>query len=228
MKHSAHSPEDTLPMPSWDRRGEYHAGTSLAPAPMRARAESFVGLREAPRADANTALDALVEEQLTLTMGLLCLAAPVAPYDPSARAAAQTMAERIADLARVRDALDDFQLDLFDPRVAPLLRNDGPIVEYLRGIYTWLKGVIRAFEDLGPELWALSPNWLRLRSRLEDADAFYMKNLEPLIRAQAARLRHEAPEIADPRDPLHAFRPHLDALLASTRHLHDGLQRRFG
>jgi hypothetical protein len=178
----------------------------------------------------NRMLDDLASEQLTFTMGLLCFESDGEglPYDPSTRAAAQTLALRLGDLATVRDCLQAFQLDLYDARVSPLLHVDGPVAEYLRGVYAWTKAVIRAFEDLRSELRALSPNWAKLRARLEDASTFYLKDLEPLIRAQAARLRHDAPEMTDPRDPLYEFRAHLDALLTSTATLHDGLVCRFG
>jgi hypothetical protein len=184
---------------------------------MRARAEERM-------------LDDLLGEQLTLTMGLLCLESDGEgfPYDPSTRAAAQTLALRLGDLATVRDCLQTFHLDLYDARVSSLLHVDGPVAEYMRGVYTWAKAVIRAFEDLRGELHDLRPNWAKLRARLEDASTFYLKDLEPLIRAQAALLRHEAPEMTDPHDPLYEFRAHLDALLASTAALHNGLECRFG
>jgi hypothetical protein len=218
MAVSPLSPDDTVRT----------APVQAAP-PMRARAESHMRVRKLRPAE-DRMLDDLAGDQLTLTMGLLCLDGDGdgLPYDPSARAAARTLAERLDDLAILRDSLQSFHLDLFDPRVASVRIDGGPLAEYLRGVYTWTRAVIRAFEDLRAELWALRPDWMKLRARLEDAAAFYLKDLEPLIRAQAARLRHEAPEIADPRDPLYDFRAHLDAVLAAARALDEGLARRFG
>ena len=182
--------------------------------------------------DAPAVVDAIADDQLTLTMDLLCLesAIDVLPYDPSTRAAAQTLAERLEDLAELRDAINAVYLDLFDARVAlvNLSSANGSLGDYLRGLHAWSKAVVRAFEELSTGLRRQNPDWALLRTRLEDAQIFYLEDLERVISSQVVALYHEASELDDPRDPLHDFGAHVDELFASAAWLRTALEQRFG
>jgi hypothetical protein len=180
-----------------------------------------------PRA---VAVEELSDEQLTLTMSLLCAQNIVKglPRDPSAHAAGQSIRERVADLNELRNALAAVNLDACDPRLASLFAEQAPLADYMRGLYTWATAVLRALEDLANGLRVLSPDWATLRARLEDSAAFYLAHLERPIAEAATRLRLRTPELNDPRDPVADFDEHLVALFWAAAHLGRNLEERFG
>jgi hypothetical protein len=175
-------------------------------------------------------VEELSEDQITLTMSLLCVQNMVAevPRDPSAHAAAQSVKERLADLTELKNALGNVNLDACDPRLAPLFAENAPLNDYLRGLFAWTKAVLRALEELARGLRVLDPDWATLRARLEDASVFYLADLERPIAEQATRLRLRIPEINDPRDPLADFDEHLIELFWAASYLAKGLEKRFG
>jgi len=150
------------------------------------------------------------------------------PRDPSVHAAAQSMTERLADLGELRSALGAVYLDATDPRMGEILQLDSPLSEYMRGLYTWCRGVLRAFVELGQGLRALDPDWSLLRSRLDDARAFYLEELEGQIQLEVGRLRLHFPTIKAAHDPLAELDAHLAELFWSAAHLGRGLDKRFG
>src|SRR5512140_524743 len=103
------------------------------------------------------------------------------PRDPSVHAAAESMAQRLADLGELRSALGAVYLDATDPRMQEILQSDSPLSEYLRGVYSWCRGVLRAFDELAIGLRTLQPDWALFRSRLDDARAFYLEEIEGQI-----------------------------------------------
>jgi hypothetical protein len=186
--------------------------------------------RDLGESQSRAVLEEFSEEQITLTMSLLCVQNLVqdVPRDPSAHAAAQSVRERLADLNELRSALAAVNLDGCDARLAPLFAENAPLNDYLRGLFAWTKAVIRALEELATGLRVLEPNWTTLRARLEDAASFYLAHLERPIGEQATRLRVRAPELNDPRDPLADFDEHLIQLFWAASYLAKGLVQRFG
>jgi hypothetical protein len=169
-------------------------------------------------------------ELLTLTMALQTLEGVAAkdPYDVSLRAATSTLRMRFADLAALRDATEKVLYDCFDARMYTLATIDGPLADYMRGLYAWAKAIARAFEDLARELQRLAPDWSQLRARLAEAEAFYLEPLESDVRAQVHYLYARSPELADARDPLFELRAHVEEMFWSASGLRESLNERFG
>jgi hypothetical protein len=173
--------------------------------------------------------DEIGTELLTLTMTLETLrgAAAVEPSDPSLRSASASLRARLADVAALRDALEVVHNDMFDARMMVFTKADGPLADYLRGVYAWTKAIARAFKELARELVALAPDWSRFRNRLEDAEGFYLAPLETDIRAELEFLHRYLPELADARDPLHHVRVHVEEMFWSASGLRQALEQRF-
>jgi hypothetical protein len=169
-------------------------------------------------------------EQITLTLALDTLRSTTTdePYDASLRAATATLRARISDVASLRDALEVVLNVTLDARMNDFTNADGPLAEYLRGVYAWTKGVARAMEELAHELLALAPDWARFRMRLEDAETFYFEPLESDIRARIERLHADSPGLDDARDPLHHLRAHIEEMFRTASGLRNALEQRFG
>jgi hypothetical protein len=177
-----------------------------------------------------TALHELAEEQLALTMAVLSAGGLVedVPRDPSAHAAANAMRARLAELAELRNALNAVHLDSADARLAPLFGDGAPLTEYMRGLYAWTRGVLRALDEVGQGLRILSPDWALLRARLEHAAGFYLPEIEPQIGRAATYLKLRSPELDAPCDPVSDFDERLLSLFAAAARLARGLDQRFG
>jgi hypothetical protein len=184
------------------------------PAP-RARSASQVRLRVMPVGeiaflDAQELLDELCEDQLTLSMSLTCLEESVesVPVDPAARGALAVLTARIRDLGALRDQLAAIHALSVDPRVHRLFVPDGPLADYLRGLYAWAHAASRALEELAVALAgaqvgqpapakkpAKKPDWALLRWRLDEAKNFHFDELHPMIRADLAKVPGGASEL---------------------------------
>jgi hypothetical protein len=200
------------------------------PPPVRPRSDSHVRLRAPARAavaalgapvtrvDAQRLLDDLCEEQLALTVNLACLerAIEVAPRDAAARAAVSALEARARDVADLAAALGALQELTVDPRVQRLFMADAALGDYTRGLYGWAHAVVRALEKLAVSLLARKPDWAMLRSSLEEAKNFHFDDLQPQIRAQAARL-----------DELEVLEDVLDRLFVAAGVLETRLDRPF-
>jgi hypothetical protein len=176
-------------------------------------------------------LEELAVEQTALTRSLRGASEIIGtiPRDPSAHAAAQSMRDRLADLGELKAALDAVYLDATDPRMHEMLGRDSALTEYLRGLYTWCKGVLRAFEELASGLRVLTPDWALLRARLDDARAFYLDELEGLLHGELARLRlHSNGPASGTGDPLSDLDAHLAELFWAAAYLATSLEKRFG
>ncbi len=175
-------------------------------------------------------LEEFGDEQLTMTVNVMCVEHIIdgVPRDPSSRAAAASMRERLDDMCELRAALNGMYLLATDPRMRELLGRDAPLTEYLRGLYAWTKAVIRGFEESGYALRSLGVDWALLRARIEDAAPFYFAELEPEIAAAAARLRLVSPEASHPGDPLSELDEQLADVFTCAARLATGLERRFG
>ncbi len=175
-------------------------------------------------------LEELGDEQLTMTVNLMCVDHIIegVPRDPSSRAAAVSMRERLDDMADLRSALNGMYLMATDPRMRDMLGRDAPLTEYLRGLYAWAKAVLRAFEQSGYAIRSLSVDWSALRARIEDAAPFYFAELENEIVDALARMRIVSPETNHPADPLSDLDDQLADVFMSAGKLARSLEQRFG
>jgi hypothetical protein len=196
-------------------------GPLLRPPPIRRGTQDEVS---------RAVLDELSEAQLGFTMSLLRAKDMILgiPRDPSAHAAAQSIRDRIADLHEVRSALAAVNLDACDARLAPLFAENGALTDYLRGLYTWTRALVRALEEIADGLRVLDPNWALLRARIEDFASFYLVELEKPIAHAATILRLRHPELDNPNDPLVDFDEHLSQLFWAAAYLAKNLENRFG
>ncbi len=243
-----HNPASPPPFPASDNSSKSEGGGFDLAASPRPRADSHVRVRPAatgfgaiargqigPRrrerqTRAPSCIEDIAREHHALADALrrFDLDAMDLPRDPSAHAAAQSMTERLADLGELRSTLGSVYLDATDPRMQEILQSDSPLSEYLRGIYSWCGGVLRAFDELARGLRTLHPDWSLLRSRLDDARAFYLEELEGQIPLEIARLRVHFPALSAARDPLSELDGHLEELFWAAGHFARSLEKRFG
>lgn len=185
LEQDRDEPEERTPIVSYDgdKRGSH----------VRVRAKSIGP--EIPF-DAMRVLDAMGEAQLELTLDILCLesAASVVAYDPSARAAADTLRTRIHELADLRDALNEVYLEGGSARASLCFTPGRPLAAYTRGLYVWAGSVVRSLTTLAGQLRTLTPDWHALRQELASASAWYFDGLLPDAREDAAA--SGAPELA--------------------------------
>jgi hypothetical protein len=196
----------------------------------RKRSISSVCLRseltiEDERAQACQLLDALGEDALTLSVNMETLhhALDQVAYDRSAQAAARVMRTRLDEMEDLENAFLDVLTACSSPLAAPLLANDAPLADYLRGVVAWWKGILQAFDQLSRELGSLSANWATLRRRIEDAGSFLLPELvddarEDLILATVTGETAETTALLDS----------LDVLFATADGMATGLREPFG
>ena len=231
-----------------EKTSEFQLPAGVPAGDVRPRADSYVRVRPAAtgfasiargqigptrreaQAKAPSFVEQLADEQRGLGEAIKSfdLDAMDLPRDPSVHAAAQSMTERMADLAELRSALGAVYLDATDPRMHELLAVDSALSEYLRGLYTWCRGTLRAFFELAEGLRTLSPDWACLRSRLDDARAFYLEELEGQIQIEVARMRVHFPTTNVASDPLAELDAHLTELFWAAGHFGRSLEKRFG
>lgn len=199
------------------------------PPARRGSGESHVRLRAMPLGDvtwldANLFLDEIGEEHLNMAVSLAALERAIAhtPWDPSARAALTVLGARVGELGRVGEALTRLHDAATDARVHRALVPDGPLADYLRGIYAWVHASLRALEQLAADLRALTPDWAQLRYRLEEAKLFHFAELEGAVHAELVALALTSPEASRPLERA------VDRLFDAARDLAKGLDQRFG
>ncbi|MEO6419975.1 MAG: hypothetical protein ABIP39_11235, partial [Polyangiaceae bacterium] len=78
--------------------------------------------------------------------------------------------------------------DADEPRMALVLRPDGPLADYLRGIMAWSHSVVRAFDELVTSLSTGRADWSRLHLRLAEGAVFHLQDLVRPIRQEASSL----------------------------------------
>ena len=198
------------------------------PTPRMPMPSSFVRVRRSPdvaigdcHSEAVAFLDVMGEEQLNLTVNLFCLesSATGVAYDPSARAAADTLRTRIAELCDLRDALNEVYLEGSAAAAARLFAADAPLIEYVKGLYLWCAEVTAALTVLAAGLRTLNPDWLELRQSLDRASHWYFDGLVPDVRREVASL--EAPALLD-------LAAKIDELLWAASYANAGLDKKFG
>jgi hypothetical protein len=200
---------------------------SIVLGPRRWAAASQVRLRsdliaEDEQRQACQLLDAVGDEALTLSVNMETVrhALDSVPYDRSTRAAAQTVRRRLAEMDDVANALFEVLTVCSSPAAAPLLANDAPLADYLRGVVAWWRGILQAFEQVTPALQTLSADWGLLRRRIEDAGAFLLPELVDDARADLIPRGFGGGSTA--------LLDALDVLLASADWLARGLREPFG
>lgn len=172
-------------------------------------------------------LDEIGDEQLNMMVSLVCIERMLdkLPHDPSAHAAAESIRARIADIARLRDALDAVYAVSGSPTYAALFTPDGHLADFMRGLYVWTGIVMRALERTCLELRDLQPDWARLRDKIEEGAHFYFRELIELVRAEVEALR-----ITSPRDvaEIDVLDERLEDMFFAAGMLHAKLEDRFG
>jgi hypothetical protein len=173
----------------------------------------------------NPVLDSLGDDALTLTMNMEALdgALDYVARDRSARAAVHTIRQRLQEMQDVANAFFDVLTVLSRSAAAPLLVNDAPLTDYLRGVVAWWSGNLRALEQLCEELRSLSADWVLLRRRIDEASCFLFPELVHAARAELARAAHVRCDFA-----LAEAADDLELLFTTTEWLAVGLQLRFG
>ncbi len=100
----------------------------------------------------------------------------------------QWMRVRLYEVSVLRDAIGRVHGDADDPRMALLLRPDGPLADYLRGIVAWSQTIVRAFDELVTGLSSRRPEWSRLHLRLAEGAIFHLQDLVRPIRQESSSL----------------------------------------
>lgn len=188
------------------------------------------GLGRVEWLEAQDLLDELGDEQLTLSLNLECLerARHARPTDPCAIAALPSIAQRIEDLGRVRDALARLQLATVAKSVHRALLPDQPLAEYLRGVYAWTLAIVRALDQLVAGLVQARPDWSLYRSRVEEATCFHFPELEDAIEEDLASLYLESDDAGSGRAAVRRVRQAFELLLQQARLLERRLAEGLG
>jgi hypothetical protein len=168
--------------------------------------------------DAMRVLDAIGEAQLQLTLDIFCLesAANVATYDPSARAASDTLRARIQELCDLRDALNEVYLEANTGRASQLFMPGRPFAAYVRGLHVWSCAVVASLTKVAGGLRALTPDWHEFRKELESASAWFFDGLVADVREDL--LRSDVPELGE----------RAEELFWAAQLAQRGLEKRFG
>ena len=209
-----------LNSPLWHDTGEFQAGSR---APERSPQQpSF--FREEVRRDQHTLITAIRRIVAAIETEM--------PRDPSTFAATTIVRNRLAEIEAMTIAVSALCAEADNDRMASLVNSDGPLADYVRGLHAWAKAVVRALEELTVDLRTLAPNWGQLRSRLEEAETFYLTAMEPDVIAQLEQVREEQglQQMGDGApDPLPArLRAKLAELFLAASALQQGLEQRFG
>jgi hypothetical protein len=189
--------------------------------------DSHIRLRAAPRhtatgnANAQDFLDQIGDEQLNLTVELLCLRRAIDELarHPRGQTLARALTVREAMLTRLRDALECLYVRTATRRLHPLFLDDGPLADYLRGLYAWLHAAIRAFDQLVDSIRTGQPDWALLRWRLGEARAFHFPDLDGSIRGDVKALAVVTADVGAAEDASGALEP----LFAAARELEAAL-----
>jgi hypothetical protein len=184
-------------------------------------------LPDAFAGEASSFLDEIGDEQLNMMVSIVCIERMLdrLPHDPSAHAAANSIRARIADIAQLRDALEDVYASSANPLFASIFSADGHLADFMRGAYVWAGIVLRALERLSLELRELQPDWARLREKIEEGTYFYFRELIELVRADVEALAITMPEHKAEIDELDA---RLEQLFFAAGMLRARLEDRFG
>lgn len=157
---------------------------------------SYIRLRAAPRTDednlaeAQEFIDQIGDAHLNLTVELVCLRRTVEELAAMPRGAtlARALEHREAVLVQLRDALERLHVRTATRRLHPIFLPDGPLADYLRGLYDWLDASVRAFGALVASVRFGRPDWALFRFRLSEARAFHFPELDAAIRADVTAL----------------------------------------
>jgi hypothetical protein len=161
-----------------------------------------------PRDEAE-ALRLLVASQTALTEHLASAQAELSelPYDPSSRAAANTIAARVSDLLDAREALDAFMAEVWDRESIAM-----ELARYLGGIQRWIVATAGALSDLAHDLVGAHADWSRFRFDLALAKAEWPTELHDIAFERIQTMESAAAEdaFAEVSFALHVLSVNLD------------------
>jgi hypothetical protein len=145
-------------------------------------------------AEARAVLDEVSDEQLGLTVDLVCLdrALEDAHFVGAPRGTVvvrQILRDRARDAHELREALAGIFTMASDHTFLPLFTLDATLADYLRGVYAWASAAIDGMSELVGGLRQGRPDWALFRFRLEEAKRFHMMDLQEGVRADLAALR---------------------------------------
>jgi hypothetical protein len=153
------------------------------------------------------------------------LAIDEVPREPSLAAAAMTLAERVADVWRVVDAIAALYADTREPGGAWLCPADGHLERYLDGAAAFGQRVAFVLTDVATGLRGLHVDWDDLRSALRSA---YADKALPSVRAVRLDLALLPVDGSRRHDLACAIVARAEALFAAVEMLEVNLARRFG
>jgi hypothetical protein len=136
------------------------------------------------------------------------------------RGEAKKLRASIHDVRDLADALADVFPIVFDARLAELAEPESPLADYLRGLYVWTRAVLFAIAEWGG-------GRARGCARLEDAEAFYLAELEPVVDRAALRILAGNRVALPPEDRLARLPASLEVLFAQAAWLAEALRTRF-
>ncbi len=191
--------EDPCPELDWEIEPitERHPGAAPSSSKPPDALESHVRLRAVrvnEIAEARAVLDEISDEQLGLTVDLVCLDRALEDVQftgaPRGTAAVrQTLRDRARDAHELREALAGILGMASDHTFLPLFTLDATLADYLRGVYAWASAAIDGMSELVGGLRQGRPDWALFRFRLEEAKRFHMMDLQEGVRADLAALR---------------------------------------
>jgi hypothetical protein len=132
------------------------------PAP---RLQSYIGAVPREADDLRQRRHAQLEEQV---LALETTVDSLSSWDPSVRAAADTLRRRVAEIRELASALGRVAGHGSDAVLADVFAEESPLAAFLAGGYLWLDGITCSLETLARELGIMTADWAALRERLSD------------------------------------------------------------
>ena len=142
----------------------------------------------------------------------------ITTWDVSIKAAAETLAERVAEIGAACAFLARVKGHAKEASLADVLADDSSLTAYLAGVYQWLDEVVEALDVLAEQLADMTPDWSHLRARLDDVE--WIVEL-----AERERVKVETTDLA--WLPGHVEGDVRD-LFAAVRVVRQGLEQKFG
>lgn len=142
----------------------------------------------------------------------------ITTWDGSIKAAAETLAARVAEIGEACAFLARVKGHAKEASLADMLSDDAPLTAYLAGTYLWLDEVVEALDVLAAQLADMTPEWSQLRERLDDVQWIFDL-------AGRERVKVIATDLAWVPEHVESDLRHLFAAIDALR---DGLDQKFG
>lgn len=179
-----------------------------------ARQQSYVGAIPTEQDDVR----ARRHQELAQAWAALAEKANITTWDGSIKAAAETLAVRVAEIGEACAFLARVKGHSKEASLADFLADDAALTAYLAGMYLWLDEVVEALDILATQLADMTPEWWQLRERLDDVQWIFDL-------ADRERTKVEATDLAWVPGHVESDVRHLFATLRVVR---DGLDQKFG